>query len=143
MKSYLGVKLLKAKPMNRLEYNNYRGWELPSDENGGDEGYFVVYKDGYESWSPKKQFEEAYTELDSISSGYAFYKHDWSRSYESHQCRVVREADELAVKFVDLINFLKTDFFRTLGREEQERMRFQSNAMYCYGKVLGERIDNF
>jgi hypothetical protein len=26
-------------------------------------GYFVVYKDGYESWSPAKEFEEGYTRL--------------------------------------------------------------------------------
>jgi hypothetical protein len=32
----------------------------------GDEnelGYYVVYKDGYKSWSPTKAFEEGYTRL--------------------------------------------------------------------------------
>lgn len=27
-------------------------------------GYYVVYDDGYESWSPAKAFEEGYTRLD-------------------------------------------------------------------------------
>lgn len=64
MTSYLGVKLLKARPMTRGEYNVYRGWELPSDENGADEGYLVQYEpDGYESWSPKAQFDAAYLPL--------------------------------------------------------------------------------
>lgn len=26
-------------------------------------GYFVVYKDGYESWSPAEAFEEGYTRV--------------------------------------------------------------------------------
>ena len=26
-------------------------------------GYYVVYKDGYESWSPKEAFEDGYTKL--------------------------------------------------------------------------------
>lgn len=28
-----------------------------------DPGYYVCYKDGYESWSPTKAFEEGYTRL--------------------------------------------------------------------------------
>lgn len=53
--------------MTRLEYNQFRGWTLPADENGEDAGYLVEYTDGgtpntkefagYISWSPKEQFE--------------------------------------------------------------------------------------
>ena len=32
------------------------------DEN--DLGYYVVYADGYESWSPTKAFEEGYTKIE-------------------------------------------------------------------------------
>lgn len=56
--------------MNLLDYSVYRGWELPSDENCGDEGYLVEYLDGgepnhpdhkgYISWSPKGQFDNGY-----------------------------------------------------------------------------------
>ena len=28
-------------------------------------GYFVVYKDGYKSWSPAEAFEDGYTKIDS------------------------------------------------------------------------------
>lgn len=44
MKWYVGVKMVQAEPM----------------EKDGKEGYKVVYADGYESWSPKEVFEEAY-----------------------------------------------------------------------------------
>ena len=64
MKHYIGVKEIDAKPMTRGEYNKYRGWTIPADENPDDEGYLVKYSDEYESWSPKNVFEEAYVEYD-------------------------------------------------------------------------------
>lgn len=73
MKKYVGMKIINAKPMSRLEYNIFRGWQLPADENGSDEGYLVEYIDGgkanteqykgYVSWSPKDVFERAYKEI--------------------------------------------------------------------------------
>ncbi len=73
MKKYVGMKIINAKPMSRLEYNTFRGWELPADEDGSDEGYLVEYTDGgkanteqykgYVSWSPKDVFERAYKEI--------------------------------------------------------------------------------
>ena len=63
MKTYIGTKFVQAKPMNRGEYNKFRGWTLPADENAADEGYVLTYKDGYISWSPKEVFEEAYREI--------------------------------------------------------------------------------
>lgn len=71
MKHYIGTKLVNAKTMNRGEYNRYRGWQIPADENPEDEGYFVKYSDGYESWSPAKQFEEAYCECNNMTFGLA------------------------------------------------------------------------
>lgn len=81
MQQFYGTKLIAAEPMNRLEYNILRGWKLPEDENGSDEGYLVEYLDGgkpnvegfagYVSWSPKEQFENAYQPTDSMSFGHA------------------------------------------------------------------------
>lgn len=71
MKQYIGTKVIEARPMNRGEYNEYRGWTIPANENPADEGYLVKYPDGYESWSPKAVFEEAYRETDGMSFGLA------------------------------------------------------------------------
>lgn len=70
MQQFIGVKLINAKEMTRLEYNQLRGWALLEDENGEDDGYLVEYIDGgkanhtdfagYISWSPKDVFERAY-----------------------------------------------------------------------------------
>ena len=81
MKNYLGVKLISAEPMTRLVYNELRGWELPADENGADDGYLVEYHDGgqanhlayqgYISWSPKDVFERAYRPTQGMTFGLA------------------------------------------------------------------------
>lgn len=64
MKNYIGVKSLEAKPMNLGDYNTYRGWPIPADEDPQRPGYLVRYADGYESWSPKEAFEAAYFHID-------------------------------------------------------------------------------
>lgn len=71
MQKYLGVKLIEARPMTRGEYNKYKGWAIPQDENPQDEGYLVKYSDGYESWSPTKQFNDAYREIEGLTFGLA------------------------------------------------------------------------
>ena len=63
MQLYTGTKQVKARPMNRADYITLRGWQLPADEDGTDEGYLVEYVDGgkanvegfagYISWSPR------------------------------------------------------------------------------------------
>tara|TARA_R110000822_G_scaffold58364_2_gene146074 strand:- start:279 stop:767 length:489 start_codon:yes stop_codon:yes gene_type:complete len=81
MTIYLGTKIIDAIPMNRLKYNKYRGWSLPADENGADEGYLVEYLDGgssnhlyhegYISWSPKDVFETSYKVSGNLTFGHA------------------------------------------------------------------------
>lgn len=71
MKTYIGTKIIDARPMTRGEYNIFRGWQIPENENPEDEGYLVKYPDGYISWSPKSVFEEAYRECDSMPFGLA------------------------------------------------------------------------
>lgn len=97
MNRFIGTKLVNAKPMNRLEYNKFRGWTLPEDENGDDEGYLVEYVDGgkpntseyagYVSWSPKEQFDNAYRQygsmtfgqaLEAMKHGFKVARHGWN-----------------------------------------------------------------
>ena len=63
MNKYIGFKMLQAEPMNLGDYNKFRGWTIPENENPDTEGYKVVYPDGYVSWSPKEIFETAYMQV--------------------------------------------------------------------------------
>ena len=84
MEMYLGVKVVKAsQEMSRREYCDYRGWPLPSDENGDDRVYLVEYEkdenskqnhpdhEGYISMSPKEVFDKAYRRIDGLTFGLA------------------------------------------------------------------------
>lgn len=64
MKQYIGTKIVKAEPMTRGDYNNYRGWQIPADEDPTDEGYLMEYENGHEQWLPKEMFEADYIEYD-------------------------------------------------------------------------------
>jgi len=81
MNQYIGTKLIRAQAMSRAEYNAYRGWTVPADENGEDAGYLVEYLDGgqsnhpnhvgYISWSPADVFDRAYRPTTGMSFGLA------------------------------------------------------------------------
>ena len=67
LKHYKCHKTVHAKPMKRGEYNVYRGWSIPENEDPEELGYLVVYNKGtdahYESWSPKSVFDDGYSEI--------------------------------------------------------------------------------
>lgn len=97
MKRYIGTKQIEAKPMSRGDYNKYRGWAIPVDENPNDEGYLVKYSDGYISWSPKKQFEETYRSSGEMSFGHAI-------ELLKSGCRVARKGWNGKDMFIFLAN---------------------------------------
>lgn len=76
---HIGTKVIQAEAMTRQAYNDLRGWQLPKDEDGTDQGYLVEYLDGgkanhpdykgYISWSPKEVFDNAYNPNGSFNFG--------------------------------------------------------------------------
>lgn len=86
MDKYLGVKIIEAEPMNKYEFfMNVKGVDCKEENQ---EGYKVVYPDGYVSWSPKDVFEEAYREISGLTfglaeeaakKGYGFRLPQWSK----------------------------------------------------------------
>lgn len=140
MHTYIGTKMVLATPMTRGEYNKYREWLLPINEDASDEGYLVEYQDGpmnhdahdgYISWSPKRQFDEAYVDLGHINGRIP------------HQQRVIGERAQLAVKCAALHDFLDTPMFNSLNISEQRRLRLQYTAMNSYLTILRQRIEAF
>ena len=66
MKQYIGTKIIQAEPKMR---------KVPAEnclaDRGFEDGYKVIYPDGYESWSPKDVFEAAYRETSGMNFGLA------------------------------------------------------------------------
>ena len=79
MKNYIGIKMVQAEPAFRVSAGDFKNviypkaYAVPEDRTGQtwEEGYKVVYPDGYVSWSPKEVFEEAYRQTDCMSFGLA------------------------------------------------------------------------
>lgn len=124
MKKYIGTKEVEAMPMTLGEYINKSG-RNPYKDNAHDEaeeGYLVKYKDGYESWSPKAVFDEAYKCSDTFLD------------------RLVIELEELQEKQTKLNGFLESDTFQNLSRDEKTLLQAQAGAMLAYSHILVARI---
>lgn len=76
-----GSKFVVAYPMTRLEYNILRNWDMPSNENGNDEGFMIEnltnakpntdFAEGYISWSTKEQVSLEFRETGNFPFGMA------------------------------------------------------------------------
>jgi len=62
---------------------------------------------------------------------------------EPYQQRVIREKGELDAKIENLIDFIASNQFNSLGDDERKRMRRQEVLMELYSEVLAERIAAF
>lgn len=114
MQEYVGTKVITAKPMNRGEYNEFRGWTMPADENPTDPGYLVQYEDEYISWSPKEVFEKAYVKTgplkelkhDLLTTKYTRVFHEQNFSFNApHHFKVYADKGEPAPRLLGKVDF--------------------------------------
>ena len=73
MQTYIGTKIVMAEPAVNVGGKIVTGpiVQVGDLQETVREGYKVVYPDGYESWSPKKVFEEAYRPTNGLNFGLA------------------------------------------------------------------------
>ena len=72
MKTYIGTKIIEAAPAIRMGGKVYeKDQPIPKSMDPEENGYKVRYADGYESFSPKAVFEEAYRPIDGMNFGLA------------------------------------------------------------------------
>lgn len=131
-KTYTGTKTLKAWPLTRGEYNEYRLWTPPEDEDQTVPGYLVEYEGddmpndqrhaGYISWTPADAFNGTYR-----PSG-TFYE------------RLLIEGSELDVRLRKLRSFMDTPEFRALSPEDRNLLGAQAAHMQGYVDVLVKRV---
>lgn len=132
MQLYTGTKQVKALPMNRADYNTLRGWQLPADEDGTDEGYLVEYIDGgkanvegfagYVSWSPRDVFERAYSPCG------------------TYKARMQLEYDNLQKNVAKLEVFVASSSYATLEELQRLYLLGQLSAMKTYLNYLYLRL---
>lgn len=135
----LGTKVIHFVAMTRQEYNDYRGWELPSNENGDDNGYLVEYTDGgtpnvpghtgYVSWSPHGVFEKAYgTSI--------------RQEPETFLTRLKAERDRTVSDLSKLGAFLGSPKSDNLAEEALADLKLQHEIMTQLAFILSKRYDD-
>jgi hypothetical protein len=130
MKTYVGTKTVKAEPMLLGEYlKSYRRNPYSKSDlfhSSEEEGYLVVYPDGYKSWSPKLVFEEAY------------------KLAETFKDRLLIEKQELEEKLNKLDAFINSSEFPSKVPDGRQRglLAQQQIAMHNYLDALNDRINS-
>lgn len=141
MNTYIGTKIVRAKPMTRPDYYGFRGWTIvPTND---DEGYLVEYMDGgernhpeytgYVSWSPKEQFDKAYVLVGEVQNN----------CLEPHEVRVLAEQAELSDRLSKLKAFIGSERFGAMPQEDRVLLSLQLGWMEGYSSILAARIDKF
>lgn len=118
----ISKKEIQAEPMNELRAVELGYARANTDNHEWRLGYHVLYPDGYHSWCPKDQFEKT------------------TRRSETYIDRMISEHEELNLKILKLKDFLFTETFNTLDREEKELLERQLGAMSSYLQILERRI---
>lgn len=124
MKKYIGTKTVSATPAWRVDGKVYpKDGEVPRSMNRED-GYKVVYEDGYESWSPKEVFEKAY------------------KLAETFLDRLHIEHSDLIEKFEKCETFVDSEKFRETIKDDYPAflLWLQREIMGRYGSILEQRI---
>ena len=138
MQKYIGVERFEAKPMTFGDYNIYRGWQIPADENPAAEGYFVKYYDGCETWIPKKNFEEACAMEDNsplLATVFNMKSSDYKKRFEAEYRQLKIRYDGLK-KMCEKWDAGELDFTPTCPRGIYDK---QMAAMADYLRVLEVR----
>lgn len=125
MKQYTGTKTVKAMPMTMgeaYERKLLKEGVRPSECETDKAGYLVEYEGGYQSWSPAEPFEKAYK---------------LSETFLDRMCIEYTELMERAEKCND---FLASNKVKELDMTSQALLSVQSELMYQYSSVLGDRM---
>ena len=69
MHRFIGTKIVWARPMTRADAESHLRRDIGGTATG--DGYLVRYADGYESWSPRDAFDEAYRPTSFLTFGLA------------------------------------------------------------------------
>lgn len=124
-RTYTGTKTVKAAPMG-ANYAKHYGAQITDEtinKNIGNDGYLVEYPDGYRSWSPKRQFDEAY------------------RLSETKVDRMKIELADLNVRIREVTDELYNPNIAFSSESDRWSLGKQLDAMREYADRLYERID--
>lgn len=124
MKKYIRTKTVSAAPAWRIDGKVYlKDGAVPRSMNRED-GYKVVYEDGYENWYPKEVFEQAY------------------KIAETPVDRMQIEASEVNSRYVKLAAFIDSGKMDEVVNDTYNKclLEMQCCTMFDYIRLVDTRI---
>lgn len=128
MDTFIGTKIIQAEPMALGNFRFSQGKPIGEEEHPTQQGYRVVYPDGYVSWSPTAQFEEAYLKVPNTEG-----KAPWL-------VRLLGEEAQLTDRMNKLTAFLAAEDVVRIQDDEHRDLMTQLQFMAQYRLVLRSRI---
>lgn len=119
MKKYIGTKIVYATPMN-ADNALEKGYKIGKHTH--EDGYEVIYKDGYKSWSPKEVFEKSY------------------REYETYQDKLSIKKSELEKEAVNLERYRRSNSFQTINKEMKDLINGEITVILHLIDILNTKI---
>jgi len=112
MKPYIGTKIIQAEKMTHTAFLQSVKGDSYNEASEFELGYYVIYKDGYESWSPKEAFEEAYRLTTGMNFGLAI-------EAIKKGCKVARSGWNGKDMWIVLMSGMNLPSFNTQGTERK------------------------
>lgn len=141
MELFQSSKMVGAQAMTLGEYNKYRGWTIPENEDPNRAGYLVEYigtgdanhpeHKNYISWSPKKSFDDSH-----VLAGNAA-----ALTYPPFVQRLLGERAELHSDLTKILAFHETELFKQLPENVRDLMSRQAVIQRELLDVLNERVE--
>lgn len=141
MKLFFGTKLVSAKPMTLGQYNAYRGWDMPANEDPARAGYLVEYlgagdknhqfHDNYISWSPAITFDNSHVQV---------AQHHGAVDLPLPVQRLMAETVDLHARLTELHASYGTEEYEALSIEEKADIVVQDTLMSKLVDVMARRV---
>lgn len=168
-KTFRSNKLVRlVKVMTRGEYNEFRGWTTPEDENPEDAGYLIEYLDGgkpnhpdhegYISWSPKDVFDRNHSPVSERGkTAEILYLDDSPFLAQSTDQRISHiepdpttplervqvEEKELTKRHDALVDIMPRLAEFNIPPLQRKLLKLQRAVMFAYGRILTKRIEHW
>lgn len=141
MELFQSSTMVGAQAMTLGEYNKYRGWTIPENEDPNRAGYLVECigtgnanhpeHKNYISWTPKETFDDSH-----VLAGNAA-----ALTYAPFVQRLLGERAELHSDLTKLRAFHETELFKQLPDNVRDLMQRQAVKQAELLEILNERVE--
>lgn len=127
----IGVKLVEILPMTSNEAKE-KGYRV--NDSIEQDGYEIIYPDGYKSWYPKEIVDKSYFVLNEDNDGSIIMQEDVNNFIASYKYKTIGDKTTL-VKAKTITDF---DYIESSTCVSKENYNAETGASICMNKVVNK-----